>query len=117
MIRNYYLAFALGVKAAELAHGVTKKGREMELADATYRAIWEIAEGSLTLLNSPEEMAADAPPVPPGLAAAMPDLQDQVNEMVAKTARSNRHEGMKAEREMAEILVNEWKLLGLKRPT
>ena len=117
MNQNYHVAFQLGVKAAELAHGVTRKGREIDITDVIHRMLWEVAEGSSTLLHTPEETAADIPPVPPGLAQAMPELDEQIRREVADTARKNRHEAMNAERQMAQIIVEEWTSLGLKRPT
>ncbi len=113
MNRSHSFAFTLGIKAAEMVHGVTRKGREIELTDA---AVWDIAEGSFTLFNSPEELAAEAPQLPPELTAAMPGFQEQIRERLAASARNSRHDDLMLERQVAQMIVSEWKLQGIPRP-
>jgi hypothetical protein len=117
MNQNYHVAFLLGAKAAEIAHGVTMKGRRSKSPTRSTERSGKLRKGSSTLLQTPEETAADVPPVPPELAPAMPELDEQIRRKVVDAARKNRHEAMNAERQMPQFIVNEWKSLGLKRPT
>jgi hypothetical protein len=59
--------FLLGVAIAEHVHGIIRK-RDDGKTVSILRTLQEIADGSLTLVETPTEMMSGLPPVSPGLA-------------------------------------------------
>ncbi len=114
MNKNYHVAFQLGVKAAEMVYSVSRTGKEMEITDALWKLVDQIAGGELTLLDTPEESLAAMPSLPPAL-AAIPGYKEKIQQAM-KDALQNLPEARKAERQMAQIIISEWESLGLKRP-
>ena len=111
--RNYHVAFSLGVKAAEIVYGVNRNGKEMEVTDSLWKLVQQIAEGDVTLLDTPEESLAAMPPLPAEL-AAVPGFKEEMQKSL-KDALQNLPEARRAERQMAQIIMDEWATLGLKR--
>jgi|SRR6185295_5130802 len=111
---NYHVAFAMGIKVAELTHNIDRSGREIETADAMMRLVYEVAEGTLTLLNTPEEELARMPPIPAEL-VVVPEFRDRINK-IRQQALTNLPEARAAERQMAQLLVVQWEKAGMQRP-
>lgn len=58
--------FVLGIMVAEHAHGIRRTGDDGK-TDAIYETLRLVANGDLTLLNTPEELIASLPTPPGGI--------------------------------------------------
>jgi hypothetical protein len=60
------ISFRLGIKVAEYVHGTSRKGDDKK-TDAIFSALRAVADGELTLLDTPEEIIASLPSPPKGV--------------------------------------------------
>ena len=58
---NELACFMLGVNVAEHVHGINRKAEDAETTIAFFRTLREIANGSLTLINTAAELTSDLP--------------------------------------------------------
>lgn len=86
-------SFFLGIKVAEHVHKI-RRTLEDKMHDKIFETLQAIAEGELTLMNTPEEEIAGLPEPSPNIKDA---LEQHLREMI-RIGRQN-------ERIVAEILV------------
>ena len=113
---SYARAFAMGVRAAEHVHGISNKEKHADIWNELRKAVWETAEGTLSLQPSPEEYGNNIPEIPPEVLESVPDAKEIAAAYAAELARSNRPIVQRLERELATIIVKEWEQAGLRRP-
>ena len=97
-------AFVLGLMAAERVHGVSRRGNQI-LTDAVFTILRQVANGELTLLDTPEETIAGLPPPPPELAAIGSEAVRAAQEAAARQVREQTHQAMRNQRQMAAELL------------
>jgi hypothetical protein len=101
-----HTAFLLGVMTAEHVHGVS---RNMQLANEIYRVLEDVADGNLTLHNTPEETSANLPPEVIKMREKMPEeIKQLADQLVSVGLRLD----MRNQREVAVDLVAVFKSVG-----
>lgn len=104
MILKLQAAFSLGFLAAEHVHGVNHDGNQ-DFANAVFKILEKVANGELTLLNTPEETIAGLPPPPPDLAATSPDAIKKALEQLVLQVGERTRQAMRDQREVASELL------------
>lgn len=94
MTEEYMTAcFSLGVRVAEHVHGIRRTGNDKS-SDEMFETLKSVADGGLTLLNTPEEIKASLPTPPAGFKLTIDEA----------TFREMIRNGRELDRTVAQIL-------------
>lgn len=81
------LAFAVGILVAEQVHGVKREGNGP--SKAMFDLLQQVADGDVTLLDTPEELVSDKFQPPAELMEKAPAAMDKMRERFAEIIRKN----------------------------
>ncbi len=104
MTMKLQVAFALSVMIAEHVHGASRK-RNQVLTDAILKALQQLANGELTLLDTPEETIAVLPAPPLELAAQAPQAMRRFRTEMAARMPEMIRQAMRDQRKVAAELL------------